>query len=267
MAVFSLFAALRGEYPQREASLDCSTHGSYAVREFLSAEGEALGHFPNSCPVCAQAVRDAEAERERSAAIVTRIADAKIPRRFADAQLGNLQIDSGNSEGIRIARDYAARWPDQRRTGESLILLGPVGTGKTHIGVALLKLVAASGGSVRYATVSEVLREVRDTWSRRGDRTEKQIVEHFAGVSMLMLDEVGATHGSDSERVLLFDILNERYERLLPTIIAGNVTVAELDKSLDSRSVDRLRENGGKVAILKGASRRCASVTRSATQE
>jgi DNA replication protein DnaC len=51
--------------------------------------------------------------------------------------------------------------------------------------------------------------------------------------------------GSDTEKLLLFDILNERYERRRPTILMSNLPRDEVSSYLGERVFDRLREDGG----------------------
>ncbi|MFC4252854.1 ATP-binding protein [Sinimarinibacterium flocculans] len=256
MAAFSLFAASRGEYPERQGHRVCPTHGDFSVREFLGERGEVIGVLRESCPEC-EAERAKEREqRDLAEKIRAGTATAKIPPRFVHADLSSMQIDPDNRAAVAKVQDYAQLWPGQRRTGESLILLGPVGTGKTHAGIALLKHAITVGVSARYATVNEMLGDIRDTWSRRsGAETEKDVIRHFADVALLMLDEIGATAGTEHERAIVFDVLDRRYRNMRPTILAGNVTVAELGRVLDARAVDRLRETS-RIVLFSGKSRR-----------
>lgn len=252
---FSIMTALRGGYQERKASRNCDAHGNFEVREFLSGE-KAIGDIPSRCPKCGAAADAADREREKRDEDKRRIVASRIPLRFWNCSFDTFRYSEAAADGLAAAKSFAERWPEQRKTGESLVLIGPVGTGKTHLAVSILKAAIKRGDSCRYCTVSELLREVRATWKGQGERTESQIIEHFGSVPMLVLDEVGATYGTEAERVLLFDVINERYERMLPTIVCGNVTMEQLAAALDERSVDRLRENGGKAAILGGGSNR-----------
>ena len=64
---------------------------------------------------------------------------------------------------------------------------------------------------------------------------------------LLILDEVGVQFGSDFEKQILFDVLNERYEKLKPSILLSNIPGDQLADYLGERVTDRLRENGGKM--------------------
>lgn len=254
MEGFSIIRAMRGDYPVTAVTGDCARHGEFPQRAFHSG-GVEIGRMPLECPACVEARAAEEREQERLEHVRMLLQEARIPLRFAGADLANYDA-SDNPEAFAIVKDYAARWPAQTKTGESIILIGAVGTGKTHLAIALVKAAAHACTTARYCTVLELLREVRATWRKQSSRSETEIVGYFSGVSLLVLDEVGAQYATEGERVVLFDILNERYERMLPTVICGNATIEELERCLDQRSVDRMRENGGKAATFTGRSHR-----------
>ena len=90
------------------------------------------------------------------------------------------------------------------------------------------------------------MQEIRSSY--KSDRvTELQALEEFIKPDILVLDEIGMQLGTDSEHLLLFSLLNGRYEELKPTIVISNLTLEEVKKYLNDRIYDRLRENGGGV--------------------
>ena len=46
---------------------------------------------------------------------------------------------------------------------------------------------------------------------------------------------------------MLFDVLNERYEKLKPSILLSNIPSEQLSDYLGERVTDRLRENKGRM--------------------
>ena len=72
-----------------------------------------------------------------------------------------------------------------------------------------------------------------------------KVIDAFASPDLLILDEVGVQFGSEFEKQLLFDVLNERYEKLKPSILLSNIPSEQLSDYLGERVTDRLRENGG----------------------
>ena len=97
-----------------------------------------------------------------------------------------------------------------------------------------------------FVTVQRLTRRVKDSWSNQNE-TESEIVNVFASPDLLILDEVGVQFGSEFEKQILFDVLNERYEKLKPSILLSNIPGEQLADYLGERVTDRLRENGGKM--------------------
>jgi DNA replication protein DnaC len=111
--------------------------------------------------------------------------------------------------------------------------------------------------TVLYTTVQRAIRRIRDTWSSETrSETEAQAIKALATCDLLVLDEVGVQAGSTSEQNLLFDVINERYNNRLPTLLLSNLTQAEVVAVLGERVIDRLREDGGKVITFDWQSAR-----------
>jgi DNA replication protein DnaC len=75
-------------------------------------------------------------------------------------------------------------------------------------------------------------------------------------MDLLILDEIGVQFGSETERNLLFDVLNERYEDCKPTLLLSNLPKQDVAKYLGERVMDRLREDGGRVVVFDWESHR-----------
>ncbi len=151
-------------------------------------------------------------------------------------------------------RRYAERFAALAERGTCLLLCGGPGTGKTHLAVVLARSLLEEGYDVRYGGVRPLLQEIRETWDTPGAR-ESGAIARLIERDLLILDEVGVQFGSDAE-LLLFDVLNGRYEALKPTVLASNPTVEELPDCLGARLMDRLRENSGVVVPFTWASER-----------
>jgi DNA replication protein DnaC len=62
---------------------------------------------------------------------------------------------------------------------------------------------------------------------------------------LLILDEVGVQFGSETEKQILFSLLNGRYKAMLPTLLISNLTRDELAVCIGTRNLDRLQEGAG----------------------
>ena len=265
---FSITAALRGEYHEIEGTGHCQKHGEFKQRIFLeSGPGSPeIGRIP-LCLTCAadkRAAVDAEEDRRRRLQL---LAAAGIPPRFRDSAFDGYRVDHVNRGAWGTITQYRDAWPAQVKSGQSLIMIGPPGVGKTHLSVAMLLHVISAGETGRYVTTTELVRDVRATWRSRSGPTEGEVIAGYANTHLLVLDEAGVQFGSDAEKVTLFDVLDARYRKMRPTIVCGNCTIPELEQCLGERIIDRLRENGGVAVALTGASQRRKSLITSGAEQ
>jgi DNA replication protein DnaC len=63
------------------------------------------------------------------------------------------------------------------------------------------------------------------------------------------MDEVGVQVGSEHEKMLLFEIINERYQECRSTVLISNLTREEIAGYLGQRVMDRFAEGGAVVAF------------------
>jgi DNA replication protein DnaC len=189
--------------------------------------------------------------------VMTQLGRAAIPDRFSGRFLSNYVAECQKSKrALAVASNYAENFSEALRTGSSLIFCGDVGTGKTHLAVGIAHEVMAAGCSAVFTSVIRAVRSVKETYSRSSQITEAEAIANLVLPDLLILDEVGAQFGSDTEKLILFEIINGRYESMRPTIVISNLAVPALEEFLGTRSFDRLREGGGKLIVFDWASYR-----------
>jgi DNA replication protein DnaC len=131
-----------------------------------------------------------------------------------------------------------------------MIFVGKPGTGKTHLAVGIALEVMDRGYSALYSSVLRALRSVKDGFSTTGE-SETAVVKRLAVPDLLILDEAGISYETDTEAMILYEIVNQRYEEKKPTLFTSNYTLAELQKVMGDRVIDRLRESGGEVVYFE----------------
>lgn len=92
-------------------------------------------------------------------------------------------------------------------------------------------------------TASVIVRKIKETW-HNNDRTETEIIEAYSKMTLLIVDEVGVGYNSDTEKMFITEIINNRYENCLPTILMTNLTVSGLTTAIGDRAVSRVAEGG-----------------------
>jgi DNA replication protein DnaC len=136
----------------------------------------------------------------------------RLHRAHFDAQTTLEEFDFHASPKLPVAqiRDLAAlRW---LHAGESVILYGPVGVGKTHVAQALGHLAIRHGADVRFAKTSRVLADLAGghadgTWGRR--------LRELARPPVLILDDFGMRELTARQADDLYELISERAGRSL----------------------------------------------------
>lgn len=176
---------------------------------------------------------------------------AKVPPRYRDAVADHSEVRAWVLEVVTGA-DLNQPYPTVIR-GPSLLLLGPVGTGKTHQCYGAVRGLAVSG-----VRCSWELMTAADLFARQRPRPKVDTEEEFerlARVGLLILDDLGAAKASEWTEEVTYRLINARYQACKPTVVTSNVTPRLLAEALGERVTSRLREMGRTVA-LAGADRR-----------
>src|SRR5215469_9951737 len=95
------------------------------------------------------------------------------------------------------------------KTATNIIFLGPPGTGKTHLSIALAVKALAAGYSALFTTLTH-LAEALDTASHPG--LVRQRLRRYTTPSVLIIDEVGYTKLSPGQAHHFFELVTARYE-------------------------------------------------------
>ncbi len=136
------------------------------------------------------------------------------------------------------------------QTATNIIFLGPPGTGKTHLSLALSVKALAAGYSPLFTTLTH-LAEALDTASYPG--LMRQRLRRYTTPSVLVIDEVGYTNLSPGQAHHFFELVTARYEHgsILLTSNTGFADWGRLlgDEILASALLDRLLHHAEVIAI------------------
>jgi DNA replication protein DnaC len=85
--------------------------------------------------------------------------------------------------------------------------------------------------------------QFRETYQKVSQETDREVLERYGKVGLLVLDDFGTQNTSDWAFTMLYMLINRRYDDMSPTIITSNYSLEELaDKLEDDRITSRLYE-------------------------
>ena len=206
-------------------------------------EPVAINSPTETCPLCAgtgwKAVQagssNGRASSERRVArcdcqlrarTQTLLAAARIPRRYEHCELTNFDTDFPGAhpslaEAAFLATSFAKKCDP--RGDKGLLIIGKIGTGKTHLAVGIIKeLILQRGISSLFYDYRELLKQIQNSYNTTVQTTELDVLRPVFDTDVLVLDELGAVKPTEWVWDTVSLILNTRYNDNRTTIITTN---------------------------------------------
>jgi len=149
-------------------------------------------------------------------------------------------IGPGAARAAERVEHYLKSWEENRDAGRGLYFCGDVGTGKTHLAVAVMNdLISRKRVPALFVTVPELLDNLRGAYMTPG-RDLDEWMEAVKNADLLILDDLGAEKPTPWVQERVFVIVNHRYRETLPTIFTSNIGPKDLAKQLGERTASRI---------------------------
>ena len=167
---------------------------------------------------------------------------AGVPQKYTGCSFSNFKTTSANKHNLEICRKYTL----QDICSKGLCLYGQVGTGKTHMAVAVFRELLIRGKHGIFTSVTGLLFKIRRAFqtSTSKTKTEEYYLKEYAECQFLFLDDFGIEKTTEWSRQVLDYIVCERDSHLRPLILTTNLSLADISKKIDSRVASRLAAMG-----------------------
>lgn len=138
---------------------------------------------------------------------------------------------------LRACRRFAQEFDPKE--SPSLLFYGRTGLGKTHLSLAIAAEVLQGGHEVIYDSVINLLQQVeREHFGR--EKSEVDTLSLLLSVDLLILDDLGTEFDTPFYVSTVYNIINTRLNRGLPTIINTNLDLMSIRRRYEERIVSRL---------------------------
>lgn len=208
---------------------------------------------PAMAQMFAEAAEKARKEHEKRMAEHRRDVYAKhLPKSLLEARLSRFVARDSSDEAVL---EKARAWREAALSSEppNLSVFGPPGTGKSWLCAAIGWSLIHSEKMPRYLRATDAWSQIKSTYGN-GEGSERSLMSEWMTYPILILDELGAGHITEPYRACIAEIVGQRTDNGLPTVVASNLAPASWASAMDDRAADRMA-GGWQLAIL-GKSRR-----------
>ena len=218
-------------------------------REVLSGLGypEDYSEIKYFCPICCDTGYDGSrlCSCFREELIKENIRSSGIGNLIEKQSFDNFDLSIYEDEAIRKemahnlkeAKKYATEF---KRDSKNLLLIGTTGTGKTHLTTAIAKTVIENGFEVIYDSAQNIVAAFEYDRFKSGYGQYEARGEKYLECELLILDDLGTEFSNQFTVSCIYNLLNTRLNKGLPTVISTNLGAGELLNRYEDRIYSRI---------------------------
>jgi DNA replication protein DnaC len=121
----------------------------------------------------------------------------------------------------------------------SIAFLGQVGSGKTHLSIAIANELMKKNIGVLYMQYREAIIQLKQCIM--DEENYNREIDKYKNATVLLIDDLYKGKTTDSDRNIMFEIINYRYLKSSPIIVSSELTVdaiIDIDEAIGSRIVE-----------------------------
>ena len=134
-------------------------------------------------------------------------------------------------------------------SSKNVIIFGDTGTGKTHITTSIARRVIEKGYEVLYNSIQSIIDDFESDKFRHGFSQAQPISDKYLECDLLIIDDLGTEFATQFSLSVIYNLLNTRQNKGLPTIITTNLKNSEFNAKYEDRIYSRIM--GADSMLLK----------------
>lgn len=154
---------------------------------------------------------------------------------------------------LKLARSFAENFGARH---DNLLLIGPTGTGKTHLSTAIARVVIHQGFDVLYDSAQNIIAAFENDRFHSGYGQREQEADKYMECDLLIIDDLGTEFVNQFSVSSLYNLINTRQNKGLSTIISTNLSAVELATKYEGRIYSRIIGSDYKVLVFSGEDHR-----------
>lgn len=158
--------------------------------------------------------------------------NSNMTKRGTKRTFNSFEVNKANRKAFEIAKKYTENWEKFKEEGTGLIFIGKFGTGKTHLAFAIANELLNKGIPVVFETLINLMEKIKLGYEKDADLGYYEIIKLYCECDLLIIDDLGKEKLSEWVLEKLFQIINTRYENMLPILITTNYNEKQIIKRL-----------------------------------
>ena len=198
----------------------------------------------------------------------------------------SIKPQKGQEEAFEAVTAFTNKYLSEKKS-DGLLLIGGVGSGKTFMVSSVVNniidninedeilrleppndhvlrnmsfdynwFIHCTDDYVCFISVTELFEKLKSLIASQETWLYDRIIQHLKTVELLVLDDLGAEKSSEWTKSVLFEIIDYRYNELLPILVTTNCPPKELKEKIGDRNFDRLREMCTLVSVTAESQRK-----------
>lgn len=161
---------------------------------------------------------------------------------FKKKTFSTFKTDTEHQKQAKLrAMSYCKKFKEEKG---SFLLTGNPGTGKTHLGIAIMMQLVNQNVGCRYAEYISLIMRLKQCCMDPINYNKE--IDQYKNCTVLFVDDLLKGQTSEADRKYIYEIINYRYMTEKPIIVSTEKSLDELmnyDAAITSRIIEMCREN------------------------